>query len=140
MTILGGGFRMKQDYLTNGKNSVISSNNVDYIYGELSDGSLVKIAKSDMAELIKEQVKNNFMQYDNNVLEDCDSLGGYHSVGIYHIHRNETRNTPPMNDISGTLIYLTAGGYFVQIVICPNSQEIFERWYFTYWTEWNKWK
>lgn len=127
---------MKQDYLTNGKNSVISSNNVDYIYGELSDGSLVKIAKSDMAELIKKSKS----QYDNNVLEDCDSLGGYHSVGIYHIHRNETRNTPPMNDIGGTLIYLTAAGYFVQIVICPDSQEIFERWYSTYWTEWNKWK
>lgn len=61
---------MTQEYVIQNQGAVILE----------SDGSLVKIAKSDMAELIKEQVKNNFMQYDNNVLEDCDSLGGYHSV------------------------------------------------------------
>lgn len=69
----------------------------EYIYVELADGSQAKIKKSVLANLIRTEIKESFLQNNTEIIDDCNSLGTYENNGLYWINE-DTKNAPPLTD------------------------------------------
>ena len=87
----------------------------EYIYVELADGSQAKIKKSVLANLIRTEIKESFLQNNTEIIDDCNSLGTYENNGLYWINE-DTKNAPPLTDYKLAFLFkLTSPGFYYQL-------------------------
>ena len=78
-------------------NEFTLATNAEYIYIELVDGSQAKIKKSVFASLVRDEIKESFLQNNTKAIEDCNSLDTYENNGLYWINE-DTKNVPPLSE------------------------------------------
>lgn len=120
-------------------NEAETVNDASFITVILDNGSLGKIAKVDLIELIKREIQESFLQ--NNVteyIEDCDNLANYSNNGLYCIDES-TKNAPPLTEYKMAFLWkLTIPGFYYQICVEPYANNRWYRWYSHSWSDWNK--
>ena len=110
----------------------------EYIYVELADGSQAKIKKSVLANLIRTEIKESFLQNNTEIIDDCNSLGTYENNGLYWINE-DTKNAPPLTDYKLAFLFkLTSPGFYYQLCVEPYTNNRWYRWFSNYWSDWKK--
>lgn len=110
----------------------------EYIYVELADGSQAKIKKSVLANLIRTEIKESFLQNNTEIIDDCDSLGTYENNGLYWINE-DTKNAPPLIDYKLAFLFkLTSPVFYYQLCVEPYTNNRWYRWFSNYWSDWKK--
>ena len=110
----------------------------EYIYVELADGSQAKIKKSVLANLLRTEIKESFLQNNTEIIDDCNSLGTYENNGLYWINE-DTKNAPPLTDYKLAFLFkLTSPGFYYQLCVEPYTNNRWYRWFSNYWSDWKK--
>lgn len=110
----------------------------EYIYVELADDSQAKIKKSVLANLIRIEIKESFLQNNTEVIEDCNSIGTYENNGLYWINE-DTKNAPPLTGYKLAFLFkLTSPGFYYQLCIEPYTNNRWYRWFSHSWSDWEK--
>ena len=119
-------------------NEFTLATNAEYIYIELVDGSQAKIKKSVFASLVRDEIKESFLQNNTKAIEDCNSLDTYENNGLYWINE-DTKNVPPLSEYKLAFLFkLTSPGFYYQLCIEPYTNNRWYRFYSSYWTNWTQ--